>query len=147
MSITLCWDRKTNLNCKLKWYPLIILFSANVFFFCLQVCVWETQTMCMHMLLCCSRPCWRQQRPHCSLTIVSPPSSSSELDLTDGGNSMRAQLGPVPSPPPLPQACSVRLSTVSMERPTCRLSFQVSTNELLVCMWSHFHAMLWIYTC
>lgn len=60
----------------------------------------------IHVYLCCSRPCWRQQRPHCSLTVVSPPSSTFELDVADGGNSTRAQRG-LTSPPFLRHALSI----------------------------------------
>lgn len=97
-------------------------------------------------------PAPRQQRPQRSLTVVSPPpsSSSSELDLTDGGNSTRAQRGPrllTHSPlPPLPQACSCLPTCFGGTSSSRTLPPQASVTNSVACMRSPFHAMLWIYT-
>ena len=118
---------------------------------CVFVCVWHYECTCLCLL-------FKALLKTAEATLFSnscfSPSSSSELDLlqtevTPRGLSVAPSLPPPQLPSPS-EACSVRLSTLFGGA-----SYSLDTVFQVFYHWacsvhvvkSHFHAMLWIYTC
>lgn len=148
-------DGKTYLNSWLEWYPPIILVWARCFL-CVCVCVPRYECTCLCLL-------FKALLKTAEATLFSNSCFSSFLllwigPLTDGGNSTRAQRGPVylPLPPPThthPHLSKGMLcpSVHSVWWSVLPVGYCLSSlyHWSVVCMWLslYFHAMLWIYTC